>query len=312
MSGASQLSKKSNAPAARHVAPDAQSLRSDVDTVSQAQTVDNLSTLNEEDEWTAIMNFNTILHYEEQKQSLMREKERKRLIKDELDRQVTEKNLRKRKEKHEDQLYDELQKKHLQLLDEKEKERDIATRAKAEREKMSRDEQLKMEKRRKKALERAEAAQEHAVVARLHNEMQQERDLLMEKRRQEREYLQVMLQENEKHKSKVEQQRERERVEDVAAQDAYSKMLEQQEKDRLDEMDRREKRAQEFMGKMADNVLAQMDQKKKTEEEMIRQYEMDKEMQERMNDQLAFKKMKDDQARMREELARQVNDKKTR
>lgn len=70
----------------------------------------------------------------------MREKERKRLIKDELDRQVTEKNLRKRKEKHEDQLYDELQKKHLQLLDEKEKERDIATRAKAEREKMSRDE----------------------------------------------------------------------------------------------------------------------------------------------------------------------------
>ena len=50
----------------------------------------------------------------------MREKERKRLIKDELDRQVKEKNLRKRKEKQEDQLYDELQKKHLELLDEKE------------------------------------------------------------------------------------------------------------------------------------------------------------------------------------------------
>lgn len=64
-----------------------------------------------------------------------------------------------------------------------------------------------MEKRRKKALERAEAAQEHAVVARLQNEMQQERDLLMEKRKQERDYLQVMLQENEKHKSKVEQQK---------------------------------------------------------------------------------------------------------
>ena len=66
MSGASNLSKKSGALKGV-VAPDAQSLRSDIDTVSQAQTVDNLSNMNEEDEWTAIMNFNTILHYEEQK-----------------------------------------------------------------------------------------------------------------------------------------------------------------------------------------------------------------------------------------------------
>jgi len=66
------------------------------------------------------------------------------------------------------------------------------------------------------------------------------------------------------------------------------------------------------MGKMADNVLRTMDDKKREEEEMIRQFEMDKEMQERMNDQLAYKKMKEEQLRMREELARQVNDKKTR
>ena len=78
--------------------------------------MDNFSSLNEEDEWSAIQNFNTILHHEEQKQMIMREAERKRLIKEELDRQIKEKNLRKRKERHEDQLYDELQKKHLDLL----------------------------------------------------------------------------------------------------------------------------------------------------------------------------------------------------
>ena len=77
---------------------------------------------------------------------IMREAERKRLIKEELDRQIKEKNLRKRKERHEDQLYDELQKKHLDLLQEKEEERNVATRAKDEREKASRDEQLKQEK----------------------------------------------------------------------------------------------------------------------------------------------------------------------
>jgi hypothetical protein len=39
---------------------------------------------------------------------------------------------------------------------------------------------------------------------------------------------------------------------------------------------------------------------------------MDREMQERMNDQLAYKQMKDEQARMRQELAAQVADKKRR
>ena len=42
------------------------------------------SELDEDDEWTAIQNFNTMLHYEEQKQTLARDKERKRLLSLEL------------------------------------------------------------------------------------------------------------------------------------------------------------------------------------------------------------------------------------
>ena len=44
------------------------------------------SELAEEDEWTAIQKFNTLLHYEEQKQAMMREQERRRLIRGELDK----------------------------------------------------------------------------------------------------------------------------------------------------------------------------------------------------------------------------------
>jgi hypothetical protein len=44
------------------------------------------SEINENDEWVAIQKFNTLLHYEEQKQAQLREAERKRLIKEELDR----------------------------------------------------------------------------------------------------------------------------------------------------------------------------------------------------------------------------------
>jgi len=51
----------------------------------QSRQTDIYSEINEEDEWFAIQKFNTLLHYEEQKQALQREKERKRLIKEELD-----------------------------------------------------------------------------------------------------------------------------------------------------------------------------------------------------------------------------------
>lgn len=59
---------------------------------ADAQTI--YSELQEEDEWTAIQKFNTLLHYEEQKQAMAREAERRRLIKQELDRQVQEKERR--------------------------------------------------------------------------------------------------------------------------------------------------------------------------------------------------------------------------
>lgn len=43
---------------------------------------DKYSEINENDEWTAIQKFNTLLHFEEQKQALAREMERKRLIRE--------------------------------------------------------------------------------------------------------------------------------------------------------------------------------------------------------------------------------------
>lgn len=55
-------------------------------------------------------------------------------------------------------------------------------------------------------------------------------------------------------------------------------MLDQQEQDRKNEIAAREKRAQEFMNKMADGVLAELDNIQKKEDEMIQKYERQKEM----------------------------------
>jgi len=114
MSGASALAKK--APAANF---DTASWRSG----SQGPKTEVYSELDEDDEWTAIQKFNTLLHYEEQKQQMMRDRERKRLIKQELDKQLQEKNQRKKAEVDEKRQYEDLQEQHVKLLDEKENEK---------------------------------------------------------------------------------------------------------------------------------------------------------------------------------------------
>lgn len=117
MSGATNLSKHSKA----QQQVETRSNADDLDLLSQtSKAPSHLSNLNEEDEWTAIQNFNTLLHYEEQKQSAMREQERKRLIKQQLDKQVKEKGHRKRRVQEENAMYDDLQAKHIDLLDQKE------------------------------------------------------------------------------------------------------------------------------------------------------------------------------------------------
>ena len=45
---------------------------------------DAYSEINENDEWAAIQKFNTLLHFEEQKQAMIRDMERKRLIREQL------------------------------------------------------------------------------------------------------------------------------------------------------------------------------------------------------------------------------------
>ena len=83
----------------------------------------SLPRMHQQGEWTALLNFNQILHHEEQKQSLRREKERKRLIKQELDFQVLDKRRRQQLEQHNSDIYDKLQEFHREVLDQNERER---------------------------------------------------------------------------------------------------------------------------------------------------------------------------------------------
>ena len=70
------------------------------------------SEINENDEWAAIQKFNTMLHFEEQKQAVMRDIERKKLIREQLAKQVAEKHEKKEREFKEELDYNELAEHH--------------------------------------------------------------------------------------------------------------------------------------------------------------------------------------------------------
>ena len=150
---------------------------------SQAAKTDVYSELAEEDEWTAIQKFNTLLHYEEQKQAMLREQERRRLIRNELDKQLEDKARRAAQDKEEGAMYERLQQDHIRLLGEREQEKVNAQREKIQQEKDSRDRQLREEKLRKRAEDKEAFRAEVELVNRLKEEMEMERSLQSEKRR---------------------------------------------------------------------------------------------------------------------------------
>lgn len=134
---------------------------------NKAPMTEKYSEINENDEWTAIQKFNTLLHFEEQKQAMLREEERKRLIREQLDQQVKQKQMKEKDEKDESRLYDEMAEEHYKLLEERELQKSQQTREKVMNDKYSRDLQLQDERRRKRREDKEQLAQELENINRL-------------------------------------------------------------------------------------------------------------------------------------------------
>ena len=81
---------------------------------------------------------------------MMREQERRKLIRGELDKQLMEKKEREARELEERRAYEALQAEHVALLGQREQEKAAAHREKIMQEKESRDRQLNDEKKRKR------------------------------------------------------------------------------------------------------------------------------------------------------------------
>jgi hypothetical protein len=133
--------------------------------------------------------------------------------------------------------------------------------------------------------------------------MEQERKIQEDKRRQEKEYLQKMLVENEKNKARAETTKAEEMKADVLAQEEYAKMLDKQEADRIREFKQRENRAQGFMNQLATTVIAKQQARMANEGDVIARYEQQRENRARLEDERRAERDRLEKEQMRRVLA---------
>lgn len=121
-----------------------------------------------------------------------------------------------------------------------------------------------------------------------------------------------MLEENDRNNEIKRKDREKARLEDVNMQKAYAAMLDKQEQDRQNEIAAREQRAQEFMNRMADGVLKDMDQAQRREDQMIQKYQRDREMRLRREEEKKARQAQRNKDKMKATLAKQEEEKRKR
>jgi len=264
----------------------------------------------EGDEWNAIAQFNQKQFAKEKVLNKYKDKEIKKRTREELDTQVKEKLRKFNNESHKNQEYDHILLQHVDFLSKAEKEKLNEFKKKIMNEKENRDIQLKEEKIRKRDEKKKERQFDKELISRLVEEMEKEKRVNEMKKIADKEQLKKVLQENDLHKIKMKELAEKERLQDIKATEEYARILDKQEKDRENFFKNKEKKAMEFMSKMAQTVIKDMDDKMKREEEAIRRYQIEKENFEKEDETRRKRAIHDNKKDIKKFLDMQVEEKR--
>lgn len=273
MSGASHLSKfnENNAKAKADE-------KEELDFLKAKSPKQERFTFDEEgDEWNAIVKFNHQLHLEEKAQNKLKDLEIKKRIKEDLDGQIRQKLKRKHEENLKDKEFDQILLNHCDYLNQLEIQREKDRKEKIMKEKQNRDQQLKDEKKKKRMEIIKEKKFDRETVKNIKAELQKEQEMKMRKKQQEVELLHKTLRENELNRIKTMENLHKEKLDDVKAIDEYNKVLERQEQERAEYFRKIERNANNYINKMAQTVLVDLEKKTKEEDEKMRQYLEEKE-----------------------------------
>lgn len=232
---------------------------------------------NAQDEWNAIVKYNRKLYDEEQKNNKLKDLEIRKRIREDLDNQMRQKLKRNYEEQVKNREYDEIMINHCRYLDEMEKKRNQEIKERIVKEKENRDKQVQDEKLRKKTEQLKEKKYDREYVKNIQSELEKEKQIQLKRRLDERELMFNTIMENELNKKRALENKENERLTDKKYTEEYAKLLDRQELERMEYFKRIERNANNYVNKMADTVMNNIEAKNKEEEEKMRTFLMEKE-----------------------------------
>ena len=262
------------------------------------------------DEWDAINMYNKKLFEQEKIISRIKDKEVQKRTRNDLDNQVKQKLKKMYEEKLKEQEYDAIMNKHLQKLNELEEKKKLEIKKRIQKEKESRDKQLKDEYIRKRIEVLKNKKYERELVKTLKEEIEREKQLAIEKKLAEKAALQKTLKDNEIHKQKLAEEARKEREDDIKIMEDDAKVKEKQENERIEYFKKIERNANSFMDKMIQTVLKEQEDKNKEEEEKIRQYNLFRDQQADLEEQRRKQKIIENKKMIKNFLDKQCEEKR--
>eukprot|EP01022_Parablepharisma_sp_SALTPOND_P012421 TRINITY_DN1595_c0_g1_i1.p2 TRINITY_DN1595_c0_g1~~TRINITY_DN1595_c0_g1_i1.p2 ORF type:complete len:513 (-),score=133.47 TRINITY_DN1595_c0_g1_i1:5666-7204(-) len=265
-----------------------------------------------QDQWSRIVEHDFKKFLDEQRENALKEREKKRKVKEELFRQIQDKQVRSKLEKTQEVKFDDMLKKHVDTLEELEQKRTAERIEKIRKEKLLRDQQLREEYERKKKQRIEDRLKEQKHLEEIKKKMEVE---VMESKKKREHQLQEavkLIQENEKFKALQDVKRLKEREEDKKMLEEQIRAMEMQEKKRVDEMKAKEARIQALTKYAEEHVTKNEVMKRRQEEQRFLKEVIEREKREEQEEIRRKKAQRERELNARRYLDEQMSEKKKR
>ena len=264
----------------------------------------------EGDEWAAISKYNKKLFEQQILEERMKDNEMKRRTKADLDNQIKQKIKKEYEEELKEKEYDKILEEHLKKIDEIERKKLEDIRKQKIREKENRDALLKEGNIRKRIESLKEKKFEKEYVKNIKENIEKEKRIAMERKIKENEALNKAIKENEIKKEKLKQLMKKQKEDDILSMEEQIKTGEKQDLERKYYFDRIKNYGNKYSLKKAEEILEQMKDAQKKEDEKIQFYYDEKRKVADEKERKEFIKKRMERKELKKYLDMQVEEKK--
>ncbi|CAD8139661.1 unnamed protein product [Paramecium pentaurelia] len=238
----------------------------------------------EQDEWAAIIKYDTTLYQKEQEEKKKRELQLKQKLKDDLDKQLKEKAEMKKEEAMKEAKFIQLNQQRKQEFEQFEKQKKEQIKLKQLEEKKLRDEQVLQEKLKKRESQKQSKLQDDEMLQQLKNEISRESQELNKRRQEQKDKFQQILKENEQLRYKAQEELKLQKEIDTKLQQQQLQKMIQDDERREEQKRERDQKIKQFMSNYSHQVLTKQKENEENEgkymlEQLKKQEEYDKQQQ---------------------------------